>query len=171
MNLFILSLCFQDCARYMFDKHISKIILEACQMLCTAKRLLDTGFDDSVFPLYKIAHKNHPVTIWMRQSYENYMWTIGLIEAMHDEWKFRYDHPSTKQHKSFMVAMWLKENPPSKEQFSQVGLTPFAMAMPDMYKGEDPVESYRQYYQSPEKRKLASWKKRETPDWFKGVRD
>ena len=41
MNLFILSLCFRECAEWMFDKHISKMIVEAVQMLSTAKRVLD----------------------------------------------------------------------------------------------------------------------------------
>ena len=41
MNLFILSLIPKKIAEYMMDKHISKILLEAVQMLCSAKRILD----------------------------------------------------------------------------------------------------------------------------------
>ena len=41
MNLFILSLNFQECAECMFDKHVSKIILEAVQMLCTTIQIID----------------------------------------------------------------------------------------------------------------------------------
>jgi hypothetical protein len=41
MNLFILSLIPAEIAESMMDKHISKILLEAVQMLCTAKRILD----------------------------------------------------------------------------------------------------------------------------------
>ena len=41
MNLFILSLIPCEIAEAMMDKHISKILLEAVQLLCTAKRLLD----------------------------------------------------------------------------------------------------------------------------------
>ena len=41
MNLFILSLDPAKIAEYMMDKHIAKIILEAVQMLCSTKRLLD----------------------------------------------------------------------------------------------------------------------------------
>ena len=43
MNLFILSLNPEEIAKYMMDKHIAKIILEAVQMLCSAKRLIDGG--------------------------------------------------------------------------------------------------------------------------------
>lgn len=166
MNLFILSLCFRECAEALFDKHVSKILLEAVQMLCTAKRILHPDHNDEEFRLYKIAHKNHPVTVWMRQSYENYCWTLQLVEAMHEEWKYRYNHPAEKQHKSFVVALYLKEHAPQPHEFPQQGLTPFALAMPEEYKSADPVASYRLYYQSQEKQKIASWKNREKPDWY-----
>jgi hypothetical protein len=40
MNLFILSLIPREVAEAMMDKHIVKIILEAVQMLCSARRIL-----------------------------------------------------------------------------------------------------------------------------------
>ena len=149
----------------MIDKHISKIILECAQMLCTAKQMIDPDGVD-VSKIYKISHKNHPVSKWVRTSYENYMWTISLVEAMHEEWKFRYDHPNDKMHKSYIVAMYLKENAPKPESFPKRGITPFAQAMPDEFKREDAVEAYRLYYQSEQKQKLASWKKRSKPEWY-----
>jgi hypothetical protein len=166
MNLFILSLIQKEIAEFMMDKHISKIMLEAVQMLCSAKRILDP--DDKINDkLYKIAHKNHPVTIWCRKSKANYMWTIDLIEEMHNEWRYRYDHPNTKFHKSYLISLILKENIPSDDKFEELILTPFALAMPVEYKLEDPVESYRNYYMSKEKQRIASWnKKRNKPDWY-----
>ena len=116
MNIFILSLCVKTCAEYMIDKHISKIILECAQMLCTTKHVLDPENIDSE-KIYQIVHKNHPCTIWVRNSYENYMWTISLVEAMHNEWKYRYNHPENKLHKSYLVVQYLKENPPPINSF------------------------------------------------------
>lgn len=166
MNLFILSLCFRECAEAMFDKHVSKMILEAAQMLCTAKQMLDPDAENQI-TLYKISHKNHPVSIWMRQSLENFMWAIEMAGAMHDEWKYRYDHPQDKVHKSYAVIQYLRDHPPNAEQFPEKGLTPFAQAMPEQYKSEtDAVEAYRRYYQSPDKQKIATWKKREPPMWY-----
>jgi hypothetical protein len=53
------------------------------------------------------------------------------------------------------------------EAFEEEGMTPFALAMPVQYKTEDPVESYRNYYMSEEKQKIATWKKkRPKPDWY-----
>ena len=158
MNLFILSLLHQEIAEAMIDKHVSKILLEAVQMLCTALHVLEPGKHTAI---YKQAHKNHPVTIWCRTSKENYEWTLALIDSLHEEWRYRYDH--TKIHKSYLVAGYLRDNTPS--YFPEQGLTPFALAMPDEYKTQDPVESYRNYYQS--KKSIATWKKRSPPTWFK----
>jgi len=167
MNLFILSLNFQECAECMFDKHISKIILEAVQMLCTTIQIIDENSEiSSKIKLYKIAHKNHPVTIWMRTSLENYIWTLDLVDAMHNEWKYRYNHPAEKMHKSYIVAKYLREYAPTADKFPQKGLTPFALAMPVECKTQNPIESYRKYYQTPEKQKIASWKNREKPSWY-----
>jgi len=148
------------------DKHVSKILLEAVQMLCSAKRILDP--DDAVNEqIYRLAHKNHPVTIWCRKSKANFEWTLDLIEELHNEWRFRYEHPDTKFHKSYLMAQILKENMPSDDKFEVEGLTPFALAMPIEYKSDDAVESYRKYYMSPEKQQIASWnKRREKPDWY-----
>ena len=167
MNLFILSLIQREIAQYMMDKHVSKILLEAVQMLCSAKRILSP--DDEINDrIYKLAHKNHPVTIWCRKSKANFIWTLDLVEELHNEWRFRYGHPETKFHKSYLVALLLRENIPRDEAFEEEGLTPFALAMPVQFKSEDPVESYRNYYMSEEKKKIASWNKcREKPEWYK----
>ena len=166
MNLFILSLIQKEIAEYMMDKHISKILLEAVQMLCSAKRILDPD-DESNERIYKLAHKNHPVTIWCRKSKANFIWTLDLVEELHKEWKYRYGHPETKMHKSYIVSLYLRENIPNDSKFEENGLTPFALAIPDKYKTDDPVLSYRNYYMSEEKQKIASWNiLREKPDWY-----
>jgi hypothetical protein len=151
----------------MFDKHVSKILLEAVQMLCTTIHVIDpeNPVKDKI-KLYKMAHKNHPVTIWMRSSLENYMWTLNLVDAMHEEWKYRYNHPAEKKHKSYIVAEYLREFAPTAEKFPNRELTPFALAMPVECKTNDPIESYRKYYQTPEKQRIASWKNREKPNWY-----
>jgi hypothetical protein len=199
MNLFILSLDPARTAEYMMDKHIAKIILEAVQMLCTTHRLLaatSAGAAAAVDPcVYKIAHKNHPVTIWCRAAQANFIWTLDLIDAMHAEWKYRYGHPANKQHKSYIVAQYLRQNIPPPAAFERIGvpgiMTPFALAMPDEFKVRastqatttatgtshgadiyDAVASYRSYYLSEPKRRIAKWGKlRGMPLWYaRGLR-
>lgn len=192
MNLFILSYNPVECAQMMMDVHIVKIILEAVQMLSSAKRLLTvvvdplskipTGRDEIAaanaveLPVYRVAHTNHPVSVWVRESYANYVWTLDLVDAMHDEWRLRYGHD--KVHKSYEVAAYLRAHPPPLDAFACHGPTPFVAAMPDEYKvlrpgAEwweddvlDPVASYRAYYRSPMKRGFATWRVRGPPDWF-----
>jgi hypothetical protein len=151
----------------MMDKHIVKIILEAVSADALYCKTF-IGFFNSTpnHPLlYKIAHKNHPVTKWVRESFANYVWTLDLVEAMHEEWKYRYDHPKEKEHKSYAVARYLRENPPPLHAFEKTGLTEFALAMPEKYKIQgNPIESYKNYYKS--KREFATWKKRKPPSWF-----
>jgi hypothetical protein len=190
MNLFILSHDPAKIAEYMMDKHIAKIILEAVQMLCTTQRLLTVGTGCEIDPcVYKIAHKNHPVTIWCRASQANFIWTLDLIDAMHSEWKYRYGHPESKQHKSYIVAQYLRENIPEPTKFEKVKaagvMTPFALAMPEEHKIRrrntptsnsiftdvsnefDAVASYRSYYLSEPKRRIAKWgKNRKMPAWY-----
>lgn len=199
MNLFILSLDPAKTAEYMMDKHIAKIILEAVQMLCTTHRLLTATSAGvaAVDPcVYKIAHKNHPVTIWCRAAQANFIWTLDLIDAMHAEWKYRYGHPAQKQHKSYIVAQYLRQNIPPPDAFERISvpgiMTPFALAMPDEFKVRasatiattpatgtshgadiyDAVASYRSYYLSEPKRRIAKWGKlRGMPLWYvRGLR-
>ena len=170
MNLFILSLIPTEAAEAYMDKHVNKILLEAVQMLCTAMHVLvpDTPIKDA---LYKQAHLNHPVSIWVRTSRDNFIWTLDLVEALHEEWRFRYAHPETKFHRSYVVAQLLRRHVPRDEFFicPRAGLTPFALAMPEEYKARNgnAVESYRAYYMSPEKQRIATWKKnRPAPEWY-----
>ncbi len=176
----------------MMDKHIAKIILEAVQMLCTTQRLL-TDANECDPCVYKIAHKNHPVTIWCRAAQANFIWTLDLIDAMHQEWKYRYGHPAHKHHKSYGVAQYLRQNIPPESAFERIKIagvmTPFALAMPDEFKIRalpdalptgtshgndvyDAVASYRSYYLSEPKRRIAKWVKlRGTPIWYaRGLR-
>jgi hypothetical protein len=46
-----------------------------------------------------------------------------------------------------------------------VGLTFPALAMPEVYRGNNSVKSYRDYYRG-EKRNIATWTKRPIPEWM-----
>ena len=54
---------------------------------------------------------------------------------------------------------------PEDEKIPTGKLTKFAVAMPDQYKVECSVESYRNYYRG-EKAYFAKWKNRDTPVWW-----
>ena len=68
MNIFYLDKCPVKAAQVQYNKHVVKMILESAQMLCAAHHVLGSKLD---IP-YKIAHKNHPSTIWTRECAANY---------------------------------------------------------------------------------------------------
>ena len=151
MNIFVLDNDITACARYHNDKHVVKMILESAQMLSTAVRL--SGIEEG----YRPTHKNHPCSIWARSSLANWHWLRDLTLALNEEYKFRY---KPVDHKSAVVVSNLPE-----PNIDNVGLTPFAQAMPDVYRNEDPVKAYRDYYMG-DKQHLAQWTKREVPNWY-----
>ena len=74
------------------------------------------------------------------------------------EYTFRYG----KKHKCFEMAYYLQSPPKNLEKYEW---TPIPLCMPDEYKVDDPVESYRNYYKQG-KKELHSWKKRQPPEWI-----
>lgn len=64
--------------------------------------------------------------------------------------------------KAIDVIEWCIVNKPN---IPDIGFTTPAMAMPDEFKVDSVVESYRNYYMGA-KISLASWKNREKPFWF-----
>ena len=159
MNIFFLHKDPKKCAIMHVNKHVVKMILESTQMLCSVHHVckqIDPNY--SYTPPYKLAHKNHPCSIWVRESLSNYLWLIELAKELSKEYTYRYG----KIHKCESYIYELEKNLPS---IADKGFTPPAQAMPDTYKDEDAVEAYRQYYIF-EKFKLFAWKNREEPQWL-----
>lgn len=159
MNIFALDECPINSAQYAVDKHVIKMILESAQLLCTAHHTCPTNVS---YPakFYKPTHKNHPCSIWVRESVENYKWLCDHAIALCDEYEYRYG----KKHASLQIIEWCSSNIPN---IPSVGLTPFKMAMPDKYKTDNPVYSYRMYYFYDKRLKFnCTWKLREKPGWW-----
>lgn len=153
MNIFFLHLIPSICALYHVDKHVVKMILESTQLLCSAHLMTESEY----VPPYKLTHKNHPCSIWVRKSLQNYLWLIELSKELCKEYTYRYG----KTHKCQSIIEDLEVNLPP---LPELGFTSPAQAMPDMYKDIDPVEAYRTYYYF-EKYELLTWKGRDEPDW------
>ena len=155
MNIFVLDTDVRTCARYHNDRHCVKMILETTQLLNNALIVSN----DQYKPCYRETHRNHPASIWTRESVANFKWLNKLGLELCDEYNYRYG----KIHKCYQYLIDFDKyctNLPDKEQ------TPFKLCMPDLYKSVDAVSSYRKYYMS-EKRHIASWKNREIPHWWK----
>ena len=94
MNIFHLDTDPKTCARYHCDKHVVKMIVETTQMLCTAYQRYN-GLDSN---LYKMGFKNHPMTLWVGNSWKHYEWTIQLLYFLLCEYNKRYNrtHKATE---------------------------------------------------------------------------
>lgn len=147
MNIFALDNDPIKAAQMHNDKHVVKMILETAQMLSTV----------SGGP-YRPTHKNHPCTRWAAETKGNYHWLVQLGFALCHEYGIRY----SKRHKCKDVIEQLKHAP---ERIPDGDRTPFAQAMPDDCKNENPVLAYRTYYKQ-HKAHIAKWSKREAPEWM-----
>ena len=137
MNIFYLDKCPEKAARLQYNKHVVKMILESAQMLCTAHHCI-MGEDADV--PYKPAHRNHPSTIWARQSGENYTWLYRHMMELGREYEKRYG----KKHLSIIKC----EDPLSilPGGILETGLTKMPQCMPDEYKDECSIQAYWNYY-------------------------
>ena len=176
MNIFAIDEHPVRAARQMVDKHVVKMILEAGQMLSTSHRVLDGEeyyyrtknnrrikrwrlSDEREGKLWKASFVGHPCTQWTMESRMNYRWHATHALALWREYTHRYE----KIHNSQALIEYLFNREPLN--IREGGLTKFAVAMPDQYKVECSVESYRNYYRG-EKAYFAKWKNSETPSWW-----
>lgn len=152
MNIFILDKDIKKCAEYHCDKHVVKMILETAQLLCSS-----IWMSGGKAP-YRLTHKNHPCSKWSRESLENWLWLKELGLELCKEYTRRYN----KIHKTEGIIKGLKT-----PKLESKGMTPFPLAMPDIYKTKNPVKSYRNYYIH-EKKEITQWNKlNNVPKWFK----
>ena len=87
MNLFVPSPCPEQSARGLDDKRVGKLLMEACQMMSLAVR--STG-GDYPFLTNGVAYMNHPVSIWVRASQDNYDWTWEHAIWLREEYESAY---------------------------------------------------------------------------------
>jgi hypothetical protein len=162
MNIFAIDLKPSVCASCHTDRHIIKMPLETAQMLSFVYYHADYWNKPipNLLMGYSKAHDKHPCSLWIRESKENFIWTCELGIQLVQEYRFRYD--SVKHQRCLDIFNWCLDNIPD---LKSIGLTPFALAMPDTYKSINDVESYRSYYRFG-KTDLHKWTKREKPVWI-----
>jgi hypothetical protein len=160
MNIFFLDWNLKLCAQYACNRHICKLLIEHTQLLYSVYHLLDPELllTASLNP-YKLTHKNHPCTKWVRENISNFLCLLELTWEYCKEYTFRYD----KVHACQEHIIWMIQNLP--RGLPNELMTSPAQAMPDKYKCEDSVEAYRKYYIG-EKLHFVKYKNREAPEWL-----
>lgn len=182
MNIFYLDNDPVKCAEYHLDKHCVKMILEYCQLLSTAHRVIDgkevvakskTGRNvkrwilEGVLNdvLYSATHINHPSAVWCRHSAANYRWLHSLLVELCREYTFRYGKIHKCQETGLVSALGnIPTNIPNKPFTEPTPAMPEACKVPG-----NSIESYRNYYFM-EKRRMWSWdgkiNSRMVPSWL-----
>ena len=154
MNIFVLDKDIGQCAAYMADKHVVKMLTETAQMLSSAYYF--TGQQDMA--PYRLSHANHPCCVWARKSEDNWRWLHAFGLALYDEYRHRYNG---RIHKAGEVIEALTPPRLPNEPFSAQ-----PCVMPEEYRNGDVVESYRAYYNG-EKKHIFKWTKRDVPYWVR----
>lgn len=164
MNIFALDDGPINSAIWQHDKHVVKMTLEAAQMLSQAIRLRPDWLEACPDPkaLYGSTHVHHPCSKWVRHSEANLRWLIAHGLALADEYALRFGG----RHASKRIIQIAEDTAlalvPSVDPQS-----PFAMAMPDAYKDDDPVIAYRLYYLYEKCHVDTKWTRRDhLPDWL-----
>ena len=161
MNIFFLDRKPDTAAEMHCDKHCVKMILEYAQLLSSAHRVLDG--DDAHPDLYKVAHKNHPSTIWTRSSSQHYDWLFRLFRMVSAEYSIRYSKETFKVHTTWEKLGKLLETAP--KNIKDNGWTDPPQCMPDYCKKPNTVDAYRTYYLQ-EKASFAKWNYTNQPKWW-----
>lgn len=179
MNIFAVDYDAFKAAQDLCDKHVVKMVLETAQLLCTAHRVLDGVKAGKTYIhqdpdlnnfLYKATHINHPCSIWVRKSPENYQWLSIHFQALLLEYENRYQ----KIHNCIKLLPILIKTPNSIPWVNKSNnkdynaYYQFPLAMPDGYKNpECAVNSYRRYYVFDKVvGGIAQWNKsRSRPEW------
>ena len=172
MNIFVLDTDPRAAARMMCDKHIPKMIVESAQMMASALRRHGLGDDDLPNTRrgtpYKGGYPHHPCTRWVGDSYRNFIWLYQHGETLSREYIKRFGKKHRTQ-RSIREMHQVFDEKHHTFDFPEVGLTPFAQAMPDEYKNTDVVKAYRDYYKA-DKSHFAKWDKgTPAPNWWQGV--
>jgi hypothetical protein len=102
------------------------------------------------------------------ETAENYEWHYQHFVALATEFEYRYE----KVHGSFAklgkILSQLPKNIPTGDQT----LWPLAMkSNPECMFPNDPVRSYRAFYQTKQERFKMEWKKRPVPEWFEKLKE
>ena len=156
MNIFYVHADPIIAAQQLADDHIRKMQIESAQMCCT------THWESGSEAPYKRAHKNHPSTIWTRQSIQHYNWLVEHGLEICREFELRYG----KLHATQKVLEWCKDNKPN---IPDNGFVAPPKCMPEEFRVEDTIESYKNFYINDKvKVKQLDWKKipSRKPNWI-----
>ena len=162
MNIFYLDHDPARCASYHCDKHVGKMIVQHLQMMSVAMAHhgLSPALKKDGTPYSTRAYKNHPCTLWVKESFSNLLWLWNMSMCLCEEFYSRYgkEHAGRKSLLSLDLDF-------AAVAYPDVGLTPPAQCMAKEYKHTHAVVAYRTFYLK-DKSRFASWDHSPVPHWW-----
>jgi len=136
MNIFYIDPCPVKAAQMQCDKHVVKMVLESSQMLCAAHHVVEGG---APVP-YRLAHKNHPSTVWVRSNRKHYDWLYRHFQGLSEEYTKRYGKVHLSWEKCHMLLLCAPSGIPDTDWSDP------PQCMPDECKRDTSLEGYTEYY-------------------------
>ena len=141
MNIFYLHPDPRQASKYLYDKHVVKMVLETAQLLCTAQQHYAELHDQNRYIPYKKSHYNHPCNKWVRESKANYEWLWNYFCTIAGEYENRYG----KVHLSF-VKLYTAQMQLAPAGIPDLPFTQPPQCMPEKFKEECSIQAYWNYY-------------------------
>lgn len=148
MNIFFLHRSAPLAAALHADIHVGKMLIESVQLLSSAHWM--TGGSAP----YKLTHQNHPCAIWVRESKLHYGYVWEMARQLGREFFKRRG----KDHKTASLLSEVQMPPSSLPSLWREP----PLAMPEEFRGADPVAAYRRYYLSKSATMPLRWRGDET---------
>lgn len=167
MNIFPIAdnCCPIKSAQELCNRHSSRMPLETAGMLSFAFPEGETSIKND----RKNRHFIHPASKWVRQSLENFEWTILHGLAQCEEYTIRYK----RRHASQDFIEWASDNY-KHLVFDIIQFTPFSRCFgpfKELLDSSEPdtLQAYRKFYHL-DKRDFAKWPQiKKIPDWWDNI--
>lgn len=142
MNIFYLDANPHIAATKLYNVHVRKMLVESCQLLAHGytEEQLATAPRTQKDTVRKLAYTHHPCTCWVQESYDNWHWLLRYTASVLNEYRWRFG----KNHFCTEFVNWCSMHPSTI--LPDLGPTPVRQAMPEMFRNDDPVVAYRNYY-------------------------
>ena len=178
MNIFFLHSNPQKAALLYCDEHLGKIRLEASQMLSTAYHLskhINVEEKNALwfvnnYRIYNKAFVNHPTSVWVRLTQDNFNWCFEHLKALQKIWL------SAGCNGDITTIMIASFGATSSLLRLPIGLSNVPLAMYDSvkqkYKPKEPmpvaVRAYREYMCAKvfKNDKRPTWTINQQPEWY-----
>lgn len=174
MNIFVTNENPIQAARELCDQHTrSKLQIESAIMLqhCFSNEALEKAPRTKTGKVRKSGkgYYNHPCSVWVRETKENYMWLVEHTLEMFNERDYRW--PESNPHFTKEFIEWCKNNVDETNN-PNGNLTPFVVAVNPNSKCKlvknfeklSVTERYQLYVKHD--KDFATWTKRQKPNWY-----